>query len=78
MLLLFSHTVVSDSATPRNVAHHASLSMGFPRQEYWRGLSFPLPGDLSNPGIQPSSPALPSGFFTTEPSEKSIHQNTGL
>ena len=29
-------------------------SVGFPRQEYWSGLSFPSPGDLSNPGIKPS------------------------
>ena len=33
------------------------LSMGFPRQEYWGGLPFPLPGDLPDPGIEPSSPA---------------------
>jgi len=42
-------------------AHHVSVSMGFPRQEYWNGLSFPSPGDLSNPGIKPSSPALQAG-----------------
>ena len=34
-----------------------SLPMEFSRQEYWSGLPFPLPGDLSNPGIQPASPA---------------------
>ena len=28
------------------LAHQAPLSMGFPRQEYWRGLSFPCPEDL--------------------------------
>jgi len=39
--------------------------MGFPRQEYWSGLPFPSPGDLSNPGIKPASPALARGFFTT-------------
>ena len=33
---------------PWTVAHQAPLSMGFPRQEYWRGLPFPPPGDLSN------------------------------
>ena len=38
----------------------------FPRQEYWSGLSFPSPGDLPNPGIEPMSPALAGGFFTTE------------
>ena len=32
--------------------------MGFSRQEYWRGLPFPSPGDLPNPGIEPGSPAL--------------------
>ena len=32
--------------------------MGFPRQEYWSGLPLPPPGDLSNPGIEPKSPAL--------------------
>ena len=31
--------------TPWTVAHQASLSMGFPRQEYWSGLPFPTPGD---------------------------------
>ena len=32
--------------------------MGFSRQEYWSGLPFPSPGDLSNPGIKPGSPTL--------------------
>ena len=36
----------------------AYLSMGFPRQEYWSGLPFPIPVDLSDPGIEPVSPAL--------------------
>ena len=44
--------------TPWTVAHQAPLSMGFFRQEYWTGLSFPSPGDLPNPGIEPASPAL--------------------
>ena len=41
------------SATPWSVAHQASLSMRFSRQEYWSGFSFPAPGDLPNPGIKP-------------------------
>ena len=41
------------------VAHQASLSMGFSRQEYWSGLPFPPPGNLPNPGIKPASPASP-------------------
>ena len=57
-------------ATPWTVACQAPLSMGFPRQEYWSGLPFLSPGDLPNPGIKPVSPALASGFFTTEPPGK--------
>ena len=38
--------------TPRTLAHQDPLSMGFPRQEYWRGLPFPSSGDLPNPGIE--------------------------
>ena len=45
--LLSSRSVMSDSfTTPWTVAHEAPLSMRFPRQEYWRGLPFPLPGDF--------------------------------
>ena len=44
--------------------------MGFPRQEYWRGLPCPSSGDLSNPGIKAISHALAGGFFTTEPAGK--------
>ena len=36
----------------------AALSMGFSRQENWRGLPFPSPGDLANPRIELTSPAL--------------------
>ena len=43
--------------------------MGFPRQEHWGGLPFPSPGDLPDPGIEPSSPASAGEFFTTEPPE---------
>ena len=50
----------------------APLSMGFPRQKYRRGLPFPSPADLSDPGIEPTSPALAGGFFTTE-SAGSLH-----
>ena len=45
-------------ATPGTVAHKASQSMEFSRQEYWSGLPFPSPGDLPNPGIEFMSPAL--------------------
>ena len=39
-------------ATPCTVACQAPLSMEFPRQEYWSGVSFPSPGDLPHPGIK--------------------------
>ena len=52
---------------PWTVAHQASPSMEFFRQEYWSGLPFPSPGDLPNTGVELVSPALASGFFTTEP-----------
>ena len=52
------------------VARQAPLSTGFPRQEYWSGLSFLSPGDLPNPGIEPVSPILAGGFFTMEPPGK--------
>ena len=42
----------------------APLSMGFSRQEHWSGLTFPSPGDLPNPGIEPVSLVLAGGFFT--------------
>ena len=54
-------------ATPWAVAHQAPLSMGFSRQEYWSGLPFASPGDLSQPGIEPAFPELTGRFFTSEP-----------
>ena len=43
---------------PWTVAHQAPPSMEFSWPEYWSGLPFPSSGDLSNPGIEPDSPAL--------------------
>ena len=45
-------------ATAWTVAHQASLSSGFSRQEYWSGLPFPSPGDRPHPEIEPGSPTL--------------------
>ena len=62
----FSH--VRLFMTLRTVACQAPLSMGFSKQEYWSGLSFPAPGDLPNPGIEPASlmaSALAGEFFST-------------
>ena len=52
-------------ATPWTVAYQASLSMGFPRKEYWSGLPF-LSSDLPDPRIEFASfmsPALAGGFY---------------
>ena len=55
-------------AIPCTMVSQAPLSMGFPRQEYWRGLPFPSPRGLPDSRIEPAfltSPALLGGFFTT-------------
>ena len=66
-----SLSVLSESATPSTVAHQAPLSKGFSRQEYWSGLPFPSPGDLPDPGIEPTFPALQADSLLSEPPGKS-------
>ena len=47
-------------------------SVRFSRQGNFSGLSFPFTGDLSDPGIKPTSPvspALAARVFSTEPQE---------
>ena len=62
---------MSDSfATLWTVAHQASLSIGFPRQEYWSGLPFPSPGHLPGPGIEPGSLTLQADSLVSEPPGK--------
>ena len=54
--------------TRQTVTHQAPLSMGFSKQEYWSVLPFATPGDLPNPGTEPTSRASPAWagrFFTT-------------
>ena len=53
------------------VAHQASPSMRFSRQEYWSGLPFPSPGDLLHLGIELRSPALKADTLPSEPPGKS-------
>ena len=53
--------------TPWTVAHQAPPSMECFRQEYWSGLPFPSPGDLSDQGIEPGSPALQADALPSEP-----------
>ena len=45
-------------ATAWTIAHHAPLSMGFSKQKYQSGFPVPSPGDLPDPEIEPTSPAL--------------------
>ena len=49
------------------IAHQPPLSMEFSRQEYQNGLSFPPPGKLPNPGIEPGSPSLQADALPSEP-----------
>ena len=53
--------------TAWTVACQAVLSMKFSRQEYWRGLPFPSPGDLPDPEFEPRSPALQADSLPPEP-----------
>ena len=64
-----SQSVMSDSLWPHGLqpAFQNPLSMGFSRQEYWSALSFPSPGDLPNPAIEPGSPTLEADSLPSEP-----------
>ena len=70
--LCVSHLVVSNSVIPWTVACQSPLSMEFSRQEYWSGLPFPSPGDLSDPGIKPGFPALQTNSLPSELPGKAI------
>ena len=53
-------SVMYNSVTLWTAARQTPLSMGFSRQDYWRGLPCPPPGDLPNPGIKAPSLASPA------------------
>ena len=78
---VLSRFSVSDSfVTLWTVAHQASLSMGFSKQEYWSGLPCLPPGELPDQEIElvsPLSPALAGGFFTTSTTPK-VHMTSHL
>ena len=59
---MYSHSLscVQLFETLWTVAHQVPLSVEFPRQEYWSGLPFPLPGDLPNLGNEPTSLMSPT------------------
>ena len=46
--------------------NQAFLSIEFSRQEYWRRLPFPSPGDRPHPGIKPESPLLQADSLLSE------------
>ena len=63
---------MSDSCDPMDyIARQPPLSMGFPRQAYWSRLSFPSPGHLPKPGIEPMSPPWQADS-STEPHWKLV------
>ena len=73
MCLLSCFSSVQLFVTLWTIAHQATLSMGFSRQEYCSGLPFPRPGDLPNLGIElglPASPASQVDSLPTEPPGK--------
>ena len=53
-----------------HVGCQAPLSTEFSRQEYWSGLPFPSPGDLPDPGIEPTFPASQADSLPSEPPGK--------
>ena len=70
---VLSHSVVSNFCNPIHcIARQAPLFMGFPRQEYWSWLPSPPPGVLPDPGMEPMSPALARGFFTTTTTREAL------
>jgi len=56
------------------IAHQTPLSVGFSRKEYWNGLPCPSPGDLPDPGIEPTS--LPSAALAVEATHTHTHTHT--
>ena len=48
-----NHSAMSDSLLSHGLMPSRLLCRGFSRQEYWSGLSFPSPGNLPNPGLNP-------------------------
>ena len=56
---------------PWIIAHKAPLSIEFPRQEYWSGLSFSSPEESSWPSDGTCVSCIAGRFFTTEPQRMS-------
>ena len=70
--MLSRFSCVQFFATLWTVGCQAPLSMGFSRQEYWSGFLCPPPGDLPDPGIEPTSPASQADSLPLSHSEISL------
>ena len=66
--------LVIEFVMPRTIACQAPLSMESSKQEYWRGLPFPSPGVLSNPGIESGSPTLQADSLSSDPPGKRLRR----
>ena len=60
---------------PTDCSPPGSSVHGTLRARILEWVAFPSPGDLPDPGIKPTSPALAGRFFTTEPAGKPLSQN---
>ena len=60
-------SIATLNATPWTIE-----SMDFSRLEYWSGLTFPSPGDLSSPEIKSRSPALQVDSLPAKPQGKPL------
>ena len=61
--------------TPCTVACQSSLSVGFSRREYWSGLPSPFVGNLPNPGLKATSPALAGRFLATREAQNASYNH---
>ena len=71
----WSHSVVSDLATPWTAAFQALASMGFSRQEYWSGV--PLPSPMQPSLLSFYYPLIP-GFPGMQPRVRTGHHASHL
>ena len=66
VLVTQSYPILCDTI---DCSRQAPLSLGFSRQNYWRELPFPSPGDLPDPGIEPGSLTLQADSLLSEPQD---------
>ena len=64
---VLSRSVVSDSVTPRTVAHQILLSMGILQARILECVAMPSSKGSSNPGTEPTSLELQANSLPSEP-----------